>query len=255
MSFISDLFTNQPAQQAAADTTKYALQGQTQGLDALTAAKNAAQGYYGGAINTLEQAKNYYSPMLPGAQGAWQQYAQLVGAAPESTPGSVQATLESQPGFQTAMDLGLQAANRTSAAGGMGASGNAIMSAMDVSRGLESQNINQYAQRLLAMAGYDPSIAQSLSGISGAQAGVQGQQAAAETAYGGNVAGLDVNTANAIGTAQANADLAKAQAASNVWSAIMGVAGLGVNAASAFMPKKLTIAGIPAAGTTTTTGG
>lgn len=276
---LSDLFTSSAQDQASAQqrqtlltglgASQTALQG---GYGAATgdistgyanALQQLAAGYgaaapqltsgYGTAMSQLEGARGYYAPLTPGATNAWQQYANLVGAG---DPSQVQATLESQPGFQTQMDLAQTAGQRAAQAGGMGASGNAILEAMNISRGLESANINQYANRLMQMAGYAPQIAGAQAGISGQQAGLStdlaqrlaglsvgagtgaaglstGQAGALSglaTGEAGALAGLYSDTSGALAnTYQQQADAQRA-AASNVWNAILGVAGLGLKA-------------------------
>ena len=232
MSIVGDLFSNAPATAAAAAAQSTRNAGLAQASQQLAAGGASATGALGQARSAYEGARQYLAPITPGAQGAWDKYSQLVGATPESTPGSVEATLTSQPGFQTQMDLALQAANRTSAAGGLGASGNAIMSALATSRGVEESNINNYANRLLAMAGYAPQIAGQQVGISGQEAGTYNTQAANDVALAEAQAGLTSSAYNANAQDAAAAENARSAAASNVWNAIMGVAGLGVKTAT-----------------------
>jgi hypothetical protein len=248
---LSDLFTSSAQDYATTQAQNQLLGGKAQATGAIQGGlAQGLQSLTGGtsqAVNTLEGAKGYYAPLVPGAQNAWQLYQNLIGAG---DPSQVEATLTSQPGFQTQMDLALQAANRTSAAGGMGASGNAIMSAMDTSRGLEEANINNYASRLMQMAGYAPQFAGAQAGISGTEAGYQygAGQTGAQMNYGAGTAqaGIDTSTAAALAdTYQKQAD-ARMQAAKNVWDGVMAAAGLGVKVA--FPPKAITI---PTAGTAT----
>lgn len=181
----------------------------------------AANAYYTNASDVLNASKANYASLQPQAQSAYDLYAQLIGAAP-SAAGSVQATLESQPGFQTSMDLALQAANRTAAAGGNLNSGNAIQSAMTTAQGLESANINDYAARLLAMAGYAPQIAGQETSIDAALSQIQQQQAALQMQSAQAIAGVSgqqaANQWN-LGTAQAtNASNLGTAGATNVWN-------------------------------------
>jgi hypothetical protein len=155
------------------------------------------------------------------------------------------------PGFQTALDVSQQGAERAAAAGGLGASGNALQGVANVSRALEDQNYGTYANTLWQLAGLAPGIAGAQTGISSAEAGLQsGLGTGIAGAYqnlGTNEANLTQSTAAAQANTYQQLANAQTQAASNVWQAILGVAGLGVKAA--FPGKNLTI---PLAGTTTT---
>lgn len=232
MSFLSGLFDTGPQEDATRQAQQMLLMGYGVGSQNLASAKTNAQGYY-------DTAKGEYDTLQPGAQGAWDAYAKLVGAVP-SAPGEQERILTSQPGFQTQMDLALQAANRTSAAGGMGASGNAIMAAMDTSRGLEEANIGNYAQRLLAMAGYAPQIAGARSNLDVGKAGI-------ETSYGTQQANLAEQTATGMASSYQKLADAQTAAAKNIWDAVLGVAGLGIKGYSAMKTPTFTL---PTAGST-----
>ena len=230
--FVTDLFTNAPATAAAAGAQATRNAGLATAQQQIAQGGTAATAALGQARSTYEGARQYLDPITPGAQGAWSSYAQLVGAAPESTPGSVENTLVNQPGFQFAEDRAAQAAARASAASGMSNSGNALESALAANRQLTEANIGSYAGRLLAMAGYAPQIAGQQIGISGQEAGTYNTQASNDIAQSLAQAGLTTNVATANASDVAAAENARSAAASNVWNAIMGVAGLGVKTAT-----------------------
>ena len=232
MSVISDLFTNAPATAAAAAAQSQRNIGLAQSQQQIAQGGAAATGALGQARQTYEGARQYLDPITPGAQGAWSSYAQLVGAAPESTPGSVEATLTSQPGFQFSEKRAGEAAARANAAAGNLYSGNALESALDANRKLTEANIGSYASRLMAMAGVAPQIASQQIGISGQEAGTYNTQASNDIQTALAQAGLTSSAFNANAQDAAAAENARSAAASNVWNAIMGVAGLGVKTAT-----------------------
>lgn len=59
-----------------------------------------------------------------------------------------QQAFQTGPGYQFQLDQGLQALNRSAAAGGMGASGNALLEAQRYGQGLANQEWGSYLSRL-----------------------------------------------------------------------------------------------------------
>ena len=226
--FLSDLFTAGPAQDAQRQAQQMLMMGYGQGTSAL-------QGGLQQGMGTLEASRGYYGALTPEANAAWQRYASLVGGDPTA----MRSTLVNMPGFQSALGIAQTGAERASAAGGMGASGNALLDVANISRTMEDQNYKTYADQLWRLAGMAPNIAGAQTGISGTEAGMQYGTGQAQ-------ANLDVGTSSAIANSYQKLADAQTQAASNTWNAILGIAGLGVKAA--FPGKSLSI---PLAGAAT----
>jgi hypothetical protein len=93
---------------------------------------SALQAGTGNAVNTLDASRSYYNQLSPGANAAYNQYANLV----SGDPATMKATLEGMPGFATALGIAQQGGERAAAAGGMGASGNALLDVANISRAL-----------------------------------------------------------------------------------------------------------------------
>jgi hypothetical protein len=245
------LFGTGPQQQATSQAQQMLQLGYGTGTNQLQTTTDQAiaalRAGTGQAVDTLDQSRGYWNALSPNATNAYNQYSNLV----SGDPATMKATLEGMPGFQTALDVSQQGAERAAAAGGLGASGNALQGVANVSRALEDQNYGTYADTLWRLAGLAPGIAGAQTGISSAEAGLQsGLGTGIAGAYqnlGTNEANLTQSTAAAQANTYQQLANAQTQAASNVWQAILGVAGLGVKAA--FPGKNLTI---PLAGTTTT---
>jgi hypothetical protein len=245
------LFSTGPQQQATTQAQQMLQLGYGTGTNQLNtttqSAIDALRAGTGQATGTLETSRNYWDQLTPDANSAYQQYSRLV----SGDPAQMKATLEGMPGFQTALDIAQQGGERAAAAGGMGASGNALLNVANISRGLEDQNYSTYADQLWRLAGLAPQIAGAQTGISSAEAGLQSGLgtgiAGAYSSLGTNEANLTSSTAAAQANTYQQLANAQTQAASNVWNAILGVAGLGVKAA--FPGKSLSI---PLAGGTTT---
>jgi hypothetical protein len=181
-----------------------------------------AQGYY-------QQAGDLYKPIGQNAGYYADQYKAGLGNTPES-----QSTLGSMftanPGYQFALQQGQQGLARQAAAGGRGASGNALMAAQQYGQGLANQEYNNW---------YNNYMNNLYRGQQGAMQGVQGQSQALDAqgrlAYGygtdtGNTAMqygrtlADMGTAYGDKAASISMSGIKAgdQAAANRYGAMMG---------------------------------
>lgn len=158
------------------------LMGQQNALGALAPAYDKAKGQY---------ATNYYDPYSTATQGAPQMQADALGLG--GAAGNERATdaFQAGPGYQFALDQGLEALNRNAASRGMLASGNNTQDILKYSQGLANQEYGNYLNRLGDFSQL------GLSSAAG-QTGRQNSLASLDYGYGQDQAGVYSNTANNI---------------------------------------------------------
>lgn len=127
------------------------------------------------------------------------------------------SSFQANPGYQFALNQGLQAIDRGAASRGLVTSGNTLNAEQQYGTGLANQYYQQYVQNL------QPYLGQQTSAAGGAASVNMGEGNALNTSY-GNQGNLAYNTQAGIGNAQAAADIAN-QNASN--SFLGGVLNLG----------------------------
>ena len=197
------------------------------------AAKARNAGYekgYGLASGDLNQAKTeglgYLNQGIAPQQALFNQgqqgvdyYGSLVGL-PGSNGAGVQQTLQNIPGYQFAMNQGLDALNRTANSRGMLASGNNTQDILKYSQGLADQNYFNYLNSVQPYFGLGQNAAQ------GMQSGYTNKSNLASN-IGSQLAGYGWNKETGIGNSNAQKfqDIAAAQQAGsgNLWSAILGL--------------------------------
>jgi hypothetical protein len=184
---IFDLFSNDTAEQAAAQRNA----GLQTGYNQLSGQYDAARG----AINTgANTAAGYYAPLLASTgagSGAYGDASGANGAAGTARAYDAFKNSGAYGGFNFAKDQGTQAIDRTHAAAGNLNSGNADADTANYVTGLAGNTWNNY------VAGLQPYL--------GANAGAVGGAAGVATGQGTALAGTDVaqgNAANANQTAQ-----------------------------------------------------
>lgn len=208
-----DLFSNDTAENAARLRNQGLQQGYDalstnfgQGREALTTGARSAGDIYAGL-------GNYFQNTYGGGATA---YGDATGANGASGFDRAQANFRADPGYGFQLDQGLQALQRTHAAAGNLASGNADADTLKYSQGLADQSYGNYVQRLapyLGLAGQGATTA--ATGQAGAVLGLgtglnqsyQGQGTAANANYtgqGASNAAAEMNNYN-IGQNQLNA--------------------------------------------------
>lgn len=166
------------------------------------------QGYFGAATAA-------YDPLISGSQGAFTGFMDATGANGAAGSDRATANFRAAPGYQYMLDQALGAVQRSAAARGGLAGGNATADILKTANGLADQSYQQYVGNLQAGANYYQ------TGIQGRAAGLTNQGNASQ-AYGtqlgnlgmaqGNVlAGLSTGLADrlsandtSLGTARAN---------------------------------------------------
>jgi hypothetical protein len=187
-----DLFSNDTAEQAAQQRN----QGLQQGYDALSGQYDNARS----AINTgANTAAGYYQPLIASTGAGATAYGNASGA---NGSGGLQTAMNDfhnsgQYGnFGFALTNGLQALDRTHAAAGNLASGNADADTLNYATGLANNTYNSY------LAGLQPYLGASSNAVSGAAGVATGQGAALA---GTNVAQGNAANANYTGQGASNA--------------------------------------------------
>jgi len=144
----------------------------------------------------LAQQKELAAPYTGLGQTAITPLEQLLGLTPGSTPGSQQAALANTPGYQFALQQGLQSTQAKANAMGMGLSGNTLAALDQYSTGLADQTYQQRVTNLQDVVGIGQAAAAG-------QAANIGQSAAnignIQMAQGQTQAGLAMNEAAALG--------------------------------------------------------
>jgi len=143
----------------------------------------------------LEQQKQLGAPYTALGQSAITPLQQLLGLTPGSTPASQQTALANTPGYQFALQQGLQSTQAAANAAGMGLSGNTLAALDQYSTGLANQTYQQRVGNLenvvgigqAAAAGQAANIGQSAANIGNIQ-----------MAQGQSQAGLAMNEAAAL---------------------------------------------------------
>lgn len=207
-----DLFSNDTAEQAAAQRN----QGLQQGYNQLSQQYDAGRG----ALNTgATNAMNLYNPLIQSTGAGATAYGNASGANGVAGLQSAMDTFKNSGQYGTygfSLDQGLQGLDRAHAAAGNLSSGNADSDAMKYASGLASQTYGNY------LSGLQPYLGANASAVGGA-AGVQ-------TGLGQNLATLDTNQGNAanatqtgIGATNAAATMNNYNVGANQLNAVLGV--------------------------------
>ena len=116
-----------------------AIMGQQGSLDALGRGHDAA-------VKRFET--NYYDPYTQATAGAPQMQANALGLGGAAGNEAATNAFQAGPGYQFALDQGLQALNRNAASRGMLASGNNTQDILKYSQGLANQEYGNWQNRL-----------------------------------------------------------------------------------------------------------
>jgi hypothetical protein len=192
-----DLFSNDTAEEAARQRNA----GLQQGYDQLSSAYDQGRG----ALTTgFNQAGDLYKNLLTTYAPGVQAYGDATGANGADGYTRAKTNFQTDPGYQFQMDQGLQALNRTHAAAGNLASGNADADTLKYATGLADQSYGNYVSRLLPYFTGQQTATAGAAGVdtglgAGLNASFQGQGAAAnnnQTAQGASTAAATMNNYN-----------------------------------------------------------
>lgn len=209
------LFSNDDAEQAARDRNAGLQQGY-----------NALSDLYGQGRTALQQgydkASSYYAPLVASTTAGANAYGDASGA--NGTAGLQRAmdTFKNSGqygNFGFALTNGLQALDRTHAAAGNLASGNADTDTLNYATGLANNTYNSY------LSGLQPYLGANNSAVSGAAGVATGEGNALNSSYQGQGNAANANYTGQ-GASTAAADMNNYNVGSNIFGAITGLGGL-----------------------------
>jgi hypothetical protein len=212
------IFSNDDAEQAARDRN----QGLQQGYDTLS----NLYGQGRDAINTgYSQASNLYAPLVSSTgagAGAYGNASGANGAAGLKTAMDDFHNSQQYGNFGFALTNGLQALNRTHAAAGNLASGNADADTLNYATGLANNTYNSY------VAGLQPYLSANSNAVAGAANAATGQANALNQSYQGQGAAANANYTGQ-GASNAAADMNNYNVSQNMWNGIGKAVNLGAS--------------------------
>lgn len=199
-----DIFTGDPAKEAAEKNRQLLLDNQTTGTSTLTTGRDSALG-------ALGTAAGYYAPLAAKYGTGTNLYLDSLGV--NGADGNARATgaFKAGPGYQWAVDQSLEGINRKANAGGGLAGGNTLAALSDRAGNMASQEYGSWQDRLAGL------ISPEMAATSG-QAGATAAQAPVYTNTANSIANLGTNTATGVAgqnTQEANASMA---ASGNLWN-------------------------------------
>lgn len=210
---IFDIFNNTD-QRAAANSQ---IAGITRGQD-------DANNYYGQGVNALNT--NYTKGLSPFLsmfgqdQAGTDMLANSLGLNGPGGSAKAVSAFQANPGYNFALNSGLNAVNAKAAANGSLGSGGNAMDLNNYAQGQANQGWNQYIQNLQPYLGAQNAAA---TGIGNLYSGLGNQLS---SLY-GKQADLNYGADTSIGNANANADMGNLTGSQNLWGFGMGAANLG----------------------------
>jgi hypothetical protein len=177
--------------------------------------------------NYLAQSQEYTQPYQQAGVSGLQAYLGSVGLGGQAGRQSALSAFQTSPGYQFALNQGLQGVQRGLSASGMQGSGAEQKALNDYAQGVANQEYNQFQNRLMGLAGMGQTSAENAAGRT-YSAGTN--MANLGYGYGSQYSQLS----QSIAQAQAEAEIAKAQAEAEAKAAkgsgfgglIGGIAGL-----------------------------
>lgn len=209
MSSIFDIFSTQPAQDAA--------QAQISGLNAGNA---QATGNINSAIGSLNT--NYTAALQPfltnynAANTGQQALGNVLGLNGQGGSDAALTALRNTPGYKFQQGTLDDTVNAAAAANGTLNSGNQLLALNKVNQGLADSTYGQYVSQLQPYLG---AAGNAASGIAGVNTGLGNATAGQYD----QLAGLNYQTQTGIGNANANADLSAYNASGNFWNLLGGI--------------------------------
>lgn len=210
---IFDVFTGDPAKEAAAKNTALLQANQTAGTATL-------QGGQTSAIGALDQAGGYYAPLAQKYGAATTLGLDALGVnGPEGNTRATDA-FQAGPGYQYAVDQSLEGINRKANAAGGLVGGNTLAALSDRAGNMANQEYSTWVNNL---NGYVSPELQATSG----QAGAAAAKAPVYTGTANSIANLGTSTANGVAGQNTQAANAEMQGSSNLWGLGLNLATLG----------------------------
>lgn len=212
------IFSNDDAEQAARDRNA----GLQKGYDTLS-------DLYGQGRNAItagyDKASGYYAPLVASTTAGANAYGDASGANGTSGLQRAMDTFKNSGQYGTygfALDQGLQALNRTHAAAGNPASGNADADALKFATGLAGQTYGSY------LSGLSPYLGANNSAVGGAAGVAAGGGNALNQSFQGQGAAANANYTGQ-GASNAAADMNNYNISQNMWNGIGKAINLGAS--------------------------
>lgn len=215
---IFDVFTGGSAKDAAAANSARLDQLKTEGMGYLNTGKK-------GALGAIDTAKGYFSPLTDLATKygkGTDLYLNSLGVnGPQGNEAAVNA-FQAGPGFNFALNTGLDALDRRAASRGMLASGNTNLDTLGFANGLANQEYGNWQNRLAGLPTLQATgmASTGLAGLEAGKAPVYTNDAAQRVALASGVTG----GLNSQATQAANAEMA---GSGNLWNFGLNLAKLG----------------------------
>lgn len=166
-----------------------------QAANALTSnygqAKTDLGNQYAQTQGYLGQATASYQPLINQTAGSVGQYENAIGANGAAGNAAATAAFQAAPGYQYQQDQALGAVQRSAAARGGLAGGNATADILNTATGLANQSYQQYVNNLQNSTGL------YTTGLAGQAQGLQAQANASQN-YGTQLSGVDTSLGNAL---------------------------------------------------------
>jgi len=215
-----DVFSSSGGKKAAADANAARTTGLRTGYDKASALYDEG---LAGATTQYERAAEPFGQFVETGVAGNKAYGDAIGLGGEEGYGRAVEMFQANPGYEFAMESGLDAIDRRASARGMLGSGNTNTDSITFSQGLANQEYQNWLNNL-------NTASQGGQQAAGTQAGIftgLGDKINQTGTNKGNLA-YDVETGVGNSTAQMIADqqAAKQAASGNIWNAIFGVGDL-----------------------------
>jgi hypothetical protein len=213
-----DIFSNKDAEQAAADRNAGLQKGYETLSDLYGQGRNAITTSY-------DKAGGYYAPLVASTTAGANAYGDASGANGVAGLQRAMDTFKNSGQYGTygfALDQGLQALNRTHAAAGNPASGNADADALKFATGLAGQTYGSY------LSGLSPYLGANNSAVGGAAGVATGEGNALNQSFQGQGAAANANYTGQ-GASNAAADMNNYNISQNLWNGLGKAINLGAS--------------------------
>jgi hypothetical protein len=215
---IFDIFTGDSAREAAEANQARLAASKTAGLGYLDAGKT-------GALGALTTAGDTYRPLTQKYGAATTLGLDALGVnGPEGNTRATQA-FQAGPGYNWMVDQSLEGVARKANALGMGAGGNTLAALSDRAGNLANQEYGSWLDRL---GGYVSPELSATAGVAGAEAG----KAPVYMNDANQRVGLESNITQGMNSQETQAANAEMAGSKNLWGLGLGLAQLGVGAAT-----------------------
>ena len=211
-----DIFTGDPAKEAAAKNAALLQANQTAGTKTLQEAQT-------GALGALDQSAGAYDPLRSKYGAATSLGLDALGVNGAAGNQWAVGAFQAGPGYQYAVDQSLDGIARNAAARGMDVGGNTLAALGDRAGNMANQ---EYGSWVNSLNGY---VSPELAATSG-YAGAIGNKAPVYMNTGNSIANLGTNTANAIAGQNTQSANAEMQGSGNLWGLGLNLAKLGAGA-------------------------